>query len=210
MQQNGEVHGVINHDFDLNFDSLIDSEFRVNGTNTHFFITTNEGVLVKHSEVRITSPSDSLTKAEFSTGDYPLTEELDTQETRDFNASFMPVFRDLNSTVSTAIVGYTKQGHDYLAAVSIMRSRNYIADEHGQVFDDQFLISQVTDKESFVSSITDRSQITYNLLIWASIFAAITIILIFLSAFILSKVVNRALRPIRHLNRKVSSMLNTD
>lgn len=131
--------------------------------NTHYWISLRNGRLTKHSTVTIQTPNDTITKVEFSKTDSPLIEELVNEETLAFNDTFLPLFREINST---QIVTYKKYGNEYLAAVSPM-SAKYYPNDKGEVFEDKrFLFTQVTDKQSFLRSITDRSELVLSLMIW--------------------------------------------
>lgn len=224
---NNEVHGVLNHDINLNFEGEYDTLFRVSkpdpnssvittdrvpGTNllkeeSHYFITGLDGTLVKHSKVTIEGVEDTLTKAEFSQTNTSLDHELYNNETEHFNNTFLPLFRELNSTT---IVEYSKYGVEYMAALNPMIAKLYPIPGGDTRIEKIFIYTQVTDKQIFISSITDKSEFYQILAIGGGVFMFIVIILMVISTWIFRKIPAICLKSIKNLNQKVSSVINSN
>ncbi|CAI2381718.1 unnamed protein product [Moneuplotes crassus] len=203
IENNGSLHGSFGHDINLNFAERYDWNFGTKGPNTHYFMTYFDGTILKHSNVTLDQESQSLTKAEFSTSNTSLSEELFNGETEEFNKTFLPIFK---SSHSTEIVRYSKYGKRYLAVVYPLKVSFNSSKENPQRV---FIYTQVTSEEYIISIIKDESTLIRSLIIWGILFTGFFIFILVISICILSKIASRALRPIKLLNNKVTILNNT-
>ncbi|CAI2381411.1 unnamed protein product [Moneuplotes crassus] len=208
IDKDGEVHGVLSHDINLNFKGFFDQYLVPRDANMHYFITNFEGTLFKHSEVTIKSTNETITMAEFSKEDTSLKEEPQTKEAQNFRDKMLTLMKNLTHTELTS---YTKFGRKYRASMTPMKLMIFTEPGTKNPGPDQFFIfTQVIDEESFVSFLTDQSELLLFLLIWTSIFIAVFILLILLTSWALAKITTRALKPIQILNTKVSILVKTN
>ena len=82
LEHDGVLHGVLNHDINLNFQEEYDSILGINNEETHFIITRFDAKLLKHSRVTIRYENESITMAEYSDAQVPLDNEINTSEKR--------------------------------------------------------------------------------------------------------------------------------
>lgn len=199
------LHGSFGHDINLNFNEKDEQTLGFVGPYYHYFITDFDGQIMKHSNVSLSSESESITKAEFSLGNTSLTDELFNEETKQFNDTFLPIF---NGTSNQTVVSFYRYGRKFQASVHPIRAR-YLDGNKNPKFDQIFLLTQVIDEEYFVSIITDQSILVHSLTIWGSIFSIFFLGILITSICILSKIASRAIKPIKLLNSKVLILKNT-
>ncbi|CAI2380645.1 unnamed protein product [Moneuplotes crassus] len=201
------IHGVLNHDLNLILKGNNQFEGEQDSDRTHSMITSVDGTLIEHSNVTLSSTSDSITKAEFSQTSVPLENELYTEETKKFNETFLPIFKSIQDPIVTT---FTKFGNEYLAAVNPIRVRHNVNEEGIVKFDRMFIYIQIRDREAFIRDITDKSDLLKLLIIFGCVFTVTMIFLILASAWFLLKIASRGLLPIKILNSKVSILMTTN
>ena len=208
VEAKDKLHGVMNHDFNLNFRDAYDDLLNINSTNGKYFITTFDGQLLIHSKVLIQNEEDTLTKAEFSNSYFPLSEELMTDETSEFNDTMLPLF---NKSASEAVITeYNRFGEVYIVAVKPLKVRYFDTISPNKETTNIFMLSLVINKDFFISRITDNSEIVILIVIWMGIFTAVFILLVAFAIYMLVRISSMALRPIRILNFKVSTLVKTN
>jgi hypothetical protein len=202
-----DLHGVMNHDFNLNFKDEIDKFLNINDTNSRYFITTFEGQLLTHSKIEIQKATDSLTKAEFSKTWLPLEEELYNKETEEFNSTILPLIKSVSETTLTE---YMRFGEAYIVAVKPISVRYFDNTRPKQNKTKIFVFSLAINKDFLISSITDKTEFIAKIIIWMWIFTGVFIALSLFAIYMLVKISTRALRPIKILNFKVSTLVKTN
>lgn len=207
MEIDNSLHGVLNHDINLNFRDKYDDLLDANSTYNHYFITTFEGQVMTHSKVPIQSTSDTLTKAEFSETWEILEEEPTHEEAVNFNNTVLPM---LESIRDTQLTRFDRFGSSNLVALTPMNVRFLYPASNYPDASRTFVFALATDEDNFISPITDKSDFLRRMIIWICIFAGTFILLILFSIYTFIRISRRALKPIKILNLKVSTLVKTN